>query len=70
MARIKCNINEDSVLVQFGSLRKAEIFIHNATPFCKMDNIKGVNLVDGKEWDFSGDTLVTYVKTAELKLTI
>jgi len=71
MARIKTTINEDSTLVKFGAVMVGEIFFYEESPYYKFNNCIAINLVgDNTMNSFSNDELVTYVKSAELKLTI
>ena len=79
MAKIKCKINEDSTLIKFGSLQNGEIFIMNGKACMKIDKIYigakihylcAVCLEDREIYELPDDELVTYVKKAELKLTI
>lgn len=73
MARIKCEINEDSTLVKFESLQFGEVFICQGEPHIKVLGIgerKAMCLKNGDIIRFDGDDLVTYVKKAELNLTI
>lgn len=74
MARIKCNINEDSTLVKFEAIENGEIFVRDEMPYLKVKNIdrivNALSLMGGETYSFPDDELVTYVKKAELKLTI
>ena len=77
MARIKCEINEDSTLVKFGSLQNGDLFIFNGKPYIAMyeigDEESSVNafiLDEGFPTHFDYNALVTEVKSAVLKLTI
>ena len=74
MAKIKCEINEDSTLVKFEAVEKGEVFVCNGEVFVKVDPLPGginaIRLDTYSRGYFSNDTLVTYVKSAELKLTI
>ena len=76
MARIKMNINEDSTLVKFDCVRMGEIFVKDGIAYIKIfplkvgESINCFRLNDGACAYYSDDTLVTYVKSAELKLTI
>ena len=71
MARIKTTINEDSTLVKFEAVMDGEIFFYEESPYYKFNNCIAINLMgDNTMNSFSNDELVTYVKSAELKLTI
>ena len=77
MAKIKCEIKEDSTLVKFGALHNGDLFIFNGKPYIAMyeigDEESPVNafiLDEGFPTHFDYNCLVTYVKSAELKLTI
>ena len=72
MARIKCEINEDSTLVKFKCLRDGEVFICDNEPYIKAysPNPKAVSLESGYVKVMDGERLVTYVEKAELNLTI
>ena len=73
MTRIKCEINEDSTLVKFGALQEGEIFVHDGMPFYKTGGSCYYNAIclTECEWlHFCDSSLVTYVKKADLKLTI
>lgn len=70
MARIKCNINEDSTLIKFEAVQHGEVFVADCKPFVKWSDTSAFSLMRGDILTFKDDTLVTYVKKAELKLTI
>ncbi len=74
MARIKCEINEDSTLVKFESLQNGEIFLVGSNAYVKADcyfnPVNAFRLSDGLATGINDNDLVTYVKKAELKLTI
>ena len=71
MARIKYEINEDSTLVTFQSLQFGEAFVYQGEPYMvAFKDGKAVSLEDGTIIPFENTELVTYVKKAELKLTI
>lgn len=73
MARIKCEINEDSTLVKFGAVMDGEVFIFQNEPYMRALGVgerKAMCLKDGDIILFEDTDLVTYVKKAELKLTI
>ena len=73
MAKIKCEIKEDSTLVKFEAIEDGEIFVRDDTPFIKLHrgNLNNAFCLTECEWLYFFDsTLVTYVKSAELKLTI
>lgn len=70
MAKITYEINEDSTLIKFGALQEGEIFLYHNAPFIKANNNHVPNLING-HWTLIDDNeLVTYVKKAELNLTI
>lgn len=70
MAKIKCNINEDSTLVKFESLQNGEVFLCNGKPYYKFNKFAVIDIMEDGAINFNGDELVTYVRKAELKLTI
>jgi hypothetical protein len=70
MAKIKCEIKEDSILVEFGALQEGEIFLYHDAPFIKANDNHVPNLINGRWTLIDDDEPVTYVKSAELKLTI
>lgn len=73
MAKIKCEINENSSLVKFEAIEDGEIFIRDDMPFIKLhsDHRNNAFCLTECEWLYFFDsTLVTYVKSAELKLKI
>lgn len=70
MAKLKFDIQENSTLVKFSALQEGEIFLYHNTPFIKANNNHVPNLVNGYWTLIDDDELVTYVKSAELKLTI
>lgn len=74
MAKIKCEIKEDSTLVKFGALQEGEIFLAENEAYvkanCYFDPVNAFRLSDGSAKGIDDDYLVTYVKSAELKLTI
>ena len=74
MAKIKCEINENSILVKFESLQGGEVFLVGSNAYVKADcyynPINAFRLSDGLATRFNDDALVTYVKKAELELTI
>ena len=70
MAKIKCNIIEDSTLVKFGALQQGEVFITDGKPHYKFDKVNALRISDGVWASFNDNDLVTYVRRAELKLTI
>lgn len=74
MAKIKCEINENSTLVKFEAVQIGEIFVIGGVPFIKIYKdshwADAISLSDGKFGCITDDTLVVYIKSAELKLTI
>ena len=79
MAKIKCEVKEDSTLVKFEAIEIGEIFVCGENEFIKTGLWKSIigdtvnafrlnNIAYGAFFD--DDELVTYVKEAELKLTI
>ena len=75
MAKLKIEMNRDTELVKFCSIRDAEIFILADGRTCMrterlLTKINAVCLNDGDWLELDSDVLVTYVKKAELKLTI
>lgn len=73
MAKIKYEINEDSTLIKFLAVEDGEIFIRDEMPFYKTGGdcyYNAINLAECEWLHFYDNTLVTYVKKAELKLTI
>lgn len=74
MAKIKCKINENSTLVKFEAVQIGETFVIGGVPFIKIYKgdhwANATSLADGKLGYITDDTLVVYVKSAELKLTI
>ena len=72
MAKIKCETIEDSTLVKFGAVMDGEVFFYEESPYYKFNDCIAINLIGNNNTmnSFSNDELVTYVKKAELKLTI
>ncbi len=74
MSKIKCEINEDSTLIKYNALQDGEIFIRKGEPCIKLRGEyykeHAIRLKDGSFVIIESDELVTYVKSAELKLTI
>ena len=70
MAKIKCEINEDSTLVKFEAIENGEVFMYNGEVLYKFNDFATINLVEDRLTELNNNTLVTYVKSAELKLTI
>lgn len=73
MARINYDIDEDSTLVKFESLQNGEVFIFQGEPYMRTLGVgerKAMCLKDGDIILFVNSDLVTYVKKAELNLTI
>ena len=71
MAKINVETNRDSELVKYGSLQVGEAFFYEGEAYVRsVDKSWAVRLNDGGYSDFADEQLVTYVKRAELKLTI
>lgn len=71
MAKLKIETNRDTELVKFCSIEESEIFIHEGKAFERYSSTDmAICLNDGHVWGFKDDDLVTYVRKAELKLTI
>lgn len=70
MARINYDIDKDSTLVKFEAVQHGEVFIADCKPFVKWSSTSAFSLIRGDILTFKDDDLVTYVKKAELKLTI
>lgn len=73
MAKIECEIKEDSALVKFEAIEDGEIFVRDDMSFIKLNrgNRNNAFCLTECEWLYFFDsTLVTYAKSAELKLTI
>ena len=74
MAKIKCDFKEDSTLVKFRALQNGEVFVYSeydGEAYMKtiIDN-QAICLADGDIVRMDNEELVTYVKKAELNLTI
>ena len=79
MAKLKIETNRDTELIKFEALQVGEIFIHDNNACLKIDElstikpevvINAVSLENRKVYEIPDDVLVTYIKKAELKLTI
>ncbi len=75
MAKLKIETNRDTELIKFEALQVGEVFIVKSGSTCMkmIDTLKDANAVclnDGCWMGIDKDTLVTYIKKAELKLTI
>lgn len=73
MAKIKCDINEDSTLVKFEAIEEGEIFVRDGMPFYKTGGgyyYNAMSLTECESLHFYDNSLVTYVKKAELNLTV
>ena len=70
MARIKTTINESSTLVKFEAVQVGEVFIQDKMPHYKLSGDEALNMSDSDIVWIQPNDLVTYVKSAELKLTI
>ncbi len=74
MAKLKVKTKEDSTLVRLDSLQYGEVCLMDGVPYMRayQPDCTMVDLTDGS-LKFIADakgTLATYVKSAELKLTI
>lgn len=70
MAKIKVNTIDDSTLIKFDAVQHGEVFIDDCDPYIKYTSVSAFNLTSGSLITFKEDVLVTYVRRAELKLTI
>jgi len=74
MAKLKVKTKEDSTLVRLDSLQYGEVCLMDGVPYMRayQPDCMMVNLTDGfiKFIDDPKGVLVTYVKSADLKLTI
>ena len=71
MAKLKIETNRDTELVKYSSLLTGEAFIYKGESYIKTEEVStAVRLNDGWFISVDGDILVTYIKKAELKLTI
>lgn len=70
MAKIKVNTIDDSTLIKFDAVQHGEVFIDDCGPFIKCAETAAFKLTSGSIMTFKEDVLVTYVRRAELKLTI
>lgn len=71
MARISYDIYEDSTLIKYLAVQYGEVFLCDGAVYIKAHTEgEAVSLDDGKLIPFDDNELVTYVKSAELKLTI
>lgn len=70
MAKIKVNTIDDSTLIKFEAVQRGEVFIDDCEPFIKYTDVSAFKLTSGSLMTFKEDVLVTYVRRAELKLTI
>lgn len=70
MAKIKVNTIDDSTLIKFDAVQRGEVFIDDCEPFIKCADTAAFKLTSGSLMTFKEDVLVTYVRRAELKLTI
>lgn len=75
MAKLKIETNRDTELIKFEALQVGEVFVMKKGDACMkmLDTFAGANAVclnDGCWMNIDDDTLVTYIKKAELKLTI
>ena len=72
MAKLKIETNRDTELVKFEALQVGEVFIMTNGETCMkmIGAFAAVCLDDGRWMNIDDNALVTYVKKAELKLTI
>ena len=78
MGKIKCEIKKDSSLVKFEAVENGELFVFKGKAYIKIfplevptyEVINAFEVESGNCTFIYSDTLVTYVKNAELKLTI
>ena len=74
MAKLKVETNRDTELIKFEVLQNGEIFLVGNEAYVKADcyfnPVNAFRLSDGLATGLNDDDLVTYVKKAELKLTI
>lgn len=73
MAKIKCETKEESTLIKFEALEEGEVFLVGNDPCVKLRDdsvINAISLLSGLFCEYQPNALVTYVKSAELKLTI
>lgn len=70
MAKIEWDIKEDSTLVKFEAVRVGEVFIQDKMPLYKLSGDEALNMSDSDIVWIQPNDLVTYVKKAELNLTI
>lgn len=79
MAKLKVETNRDTELVKFCSILVNEIFYYDNNTCLKIDElqtiapeiaINAISLENNKIYQIPDDALVTYIKKAELKLTI
>lgn len=72
MAKIAFYSDDNRTKVKFCSISVAEVFAYKGDTYFKID-AEGLNIIclkDGKMYRMDDDTLVTFVKRAELMLTI
>lgn len=71
MAKMKIEANRDTELVKFCTIEVGEIFMHEGKAFMRNVSMDlAICLDDAHIWGFEENDLVTYVRRAELKLTI
>jgi hypothetical protein len=78
MAKLKVETNRDTELIKFEALQVGEVFYYDNNACLKIDElhvrpgvvINAVSLENRKVYQILDDVLVTYIKKAELKLTI
>lgn len=72
MAKIAFYSDDDSTKVKFCSLLVGEVFVYKGDTYLKLDAdiLNSVNLKNGDMECVEDDTLVTFVRRAELMLTI
>ena len=72
MAKIAFYSDDDSTKVKFCSLSVGEVFVYKGDTYFKLDaeGLNVVSLKNGEMYHMDDDTLVTFVRRAELMLTI
>lgn len=71
MSKLKTETIRDTELVRYDSLEVGEIFVYADNAYIRTDNTHwAVRLSTGGFVQFNDEELVSYVKRAELKLTI
>lgn len=72
MSRIAFYTDDDTTKVKFCSLSVAEVFVYKGDTYFKLDaeGLNVISLKNGEMYHMDDDTLVTFVRRAELMLTI